>query len=209
MRNLLRNKYVVSVLALLAVIFIVHSFRPSPGRVTARSPAATEAKLALEVEVEPDLAPTSDVLVPAPMPAGLDSGASDPADRHGSSDPFLRPGPGLETIHVAAEPAGETPRPRLQAISRQGARILAVIDREVVAEGDVVNGYQVVTIHEDLVELRPLHRPGELRLRLFADLASPGEAGTPRRPDPATETFSDAPSRRAMPPSVTPNTSQP
>lgn len=207
MRKLLRNKYAVSVLALLAVIFIGHSFRPSPGRVTARSPAATEAEVA--PEVAPGLAPTADVFVPAPVPAGLVPGALDPAESRGLKDPFLRESPGLETISVAAAPPGEAPRLRLQAISRQGARTLAVIDREVVAVGDVVKGYQVVAIQEDLVELRPLHRPGELRLRLFADLASPGEAGTPRRPDPAAETFSDAPSRRAMPPSATPNASQP
>ena len=143
MRKLLQNKLVVSALAGIAVLSVAGNFVKLPGRFSsaaAREPevnAAEAAPVSMIVPGETEFSRT--------LRAWHELYPINPSAR----DPFV---PGIEptaqrtgTVTIATNPS-LAPSFILHAVSIEAHRHWAVINRTVVTEGELINGYRVEKI---------------------------------------------------------------
>lgn len=164
MRKLLQSKLAVTVLALVAIGLIVRPFLQGPATASARAAADPVDEMAPPDKEEP-LALAADAGTPAPLPSSWSISEVDRLASERSRDPFLRglvpPDDSLAQVAIAVV------LPTLQAISRQGDRTFAVLDRQLVAEGGGVGGFVVVTILAREVVVRREGETEVFRLSLY------------------------------------------
>src|SRR5256885_4733721 len=136
MTNPLRNKTVVSCLAVLAALGVAANVLKFPSRLRVAAaaapipePGATEEKF----ETPPVLAIRDELLSWA---------ATSPAAS--SRDPFAWPHPAVPIATNA--PAGPVPAFRLQAVSIEGEKMLAVVNQRIVTTGEKLGDYVVERI---------------------------------------------------------------
>ncbi len=170
MRKLLQNKAVVAGLAVVAVACIAGNFVQWPAR---------RGALAVAARVAPETAAFDAAIFPVRTPlriadalAAWMHSTNTPA---ASRDPF---GPAhlptLRSIPVVTTTAPVTPPSFVvQAISIEDEKVLAVVNRRVVAAGDHIEGYLVERIQANQVHLRGPAGPVTVSIR------------DPRRPVPA------------------------
>ena len=150
--NLLRNKYAVIALAVVALLMLLNSFRPmwQRGRSSARTPSAPAPKAApapAPTRVATNApASTASPQVEAAQPApGIDLArvgwSFDGAPRR---DPFQVIGPGPTNLTRLHPPASELLT--LDAIWWQSGTILAAINGKFVTEGDTIRGFTIENI---------------------------------------------------------------
>lgn len=185
MRKLLQNKWVVSVLVVVAVILIARPFVRRP-LVRARQVANTVAPVVDSGEAPVDL--VAEISVPAPSP--LDWHVVDSISAKPARDPF-RPVDPAPTETAKAE-ASSVELPTVQAISRQGGQAYAVCNHRVLSVGESVDGYVLLEILRDEVRVRRQETGREYRIALFPNV---GGAGTLR---PKGESADNSPANRVI-----------
>jgi hypothetical protein len=156
-RKALKNRYVVAIIAVAAIVVVGLQLRqamtkwPLPSRSSATKTAAAKKP------------------APAPAPAAFQEPRIDVSGVEWGTqldrNPFQPSRPLLETagispteappiepapVESAPEPEPET-LPELQAVWIQGDRRLAILNRRVIAEGEAVGGWNVKSIQPDRV----------------------------------------------------------
>ncbi len=149
MRSLLQSKLGVTVLALVAVVAVLWRFVPS----SQTSAAAVAAR-----EQEADALAEGAALITTNSPAryvtALGSWKELFPNRDLHRDPFaFRSAHETSTVDVAEPEASSLLRMELQAISVQGDRSFAVINRQIVSPGERISGYTVERINSRQVVL--------------------------------------------------------
>lgn len=183
MRKLLRNKFFVGFMSLLALLLIAKDFvfKPRSGALVAEARSTETAPL-----------------VPGSGAAGLlefaplavESRLTNwPSLFHASAfprDPFARSQPAVKAAASIVAPPARPPVERLtlQAISIDADQSFAVINRRILRTGDVVEEFTVASIARGEVLLR--HKLGEVRLQYRARLALAPTAAPAAVPVPTT-----------------------
>jgi hypothetical protein len=172
--KILRNPWVVGVLSLLAavVVFYQTSHSRSQSGLSDEAPPQSQGT----VQAEPSPAPPSQATSPKGSiqpDAAIDQHYAEShlagwAESPGR-DPFL-----LVTLNARIAAVSPVSRWKLQAIWSQTGRRVAVINRHVYNEGDVIDGYKIERIDTDRVWLN-----GPDGKEVLAFGAGPGESGRP------------------------------
>lgn len=152
MRKLLQSKAVVSALVAVAALAVMANFVSFPKLfgITASARSASEPAVQ-PAETAVKMPPTSRLAIEQPMWRELfplNAGMRDPftpASGRASRTPTSR--------GTGADSPG-TPEFVLHAISHEPGRAYAVVNQQVVAEGEQLSGYTVERIHAGSVELR-------------------------------------------------------
>jgi len=167
MKQALNNPIVVGILCLVAVVIVYW-------RVSAPSPYLTEVEAEEVVVTDPIIndvpAPPPPVTSPPPTPAPLlvENASSPPTfsskeiiaqwEAEFSRDPFKRVAsaivgpretPPIGDINRSTDSLSSPKVFQIQAISIEGRRRFAVINHQVVAEGEILEGSRLVKIHAD------------------------------------------------------------
>ncbi len=199
MRKLLQSKLAVTVLALVAIVMIGRPFWQRPATAFARA-AADPADEMSPPDEEAPLALAADAGTPAPLPSSWSISEVARLASEPSRDPFLRgfvpPDDSLAQVVIAVV------LPTLQAISRQGDRTYAVIDRRLVAEGGSVSGFVVTAILAHEVLVRRDGGKEDFRLSLYpAKALATSESELRPKADSADTSRADA-ARAGRPPAI-------
>lgn len=170
MRKLLQNKAVVAGLAVVAGACIAGNFVQWPARKGAIPVAARVAPEtpAVDAAAFPIRSP---LRIAGTLAAWMHS-TNAPASSRDPFKPAYLPTPRSNPVLVTTAPA-TPPSFVVQAISVEGEKILAVVNRRVVAAGDQIEGYLVERIQANQVHLRGPTGPVTVSIR------------DPRRPVPA------------------------
>ena len=199
MRKLLQSKLAVTVLALVAIVMIGRPFWQRPATATARAAADPVDEMSPPDEEAP-LALAADAGTPAPLPSSWSISEVARLASEPSRDPFLRgfvpPDDSLAQVVIAVV------LPTLQAISRQGDRTFAVLDRQLVAEGGGVGGFVVVTILAQEVVVRREGEKEVFRLSLYPAKALATSKSELRPKADSADTSSVRAARAGRPPAI-------
>ncbi len=187
MTKILENKWVVAGLIVAAVGALGWNFRTSlPGMdliANARetSPEEVAAGAAAEdPQAIPSLTLSTNRLR---MNADLNQWRQTASESEIKRDPFSFPVKELAPDGTPAPEGTAPPSVTLQAISMRGQSGLAVINRQVVAAGDTISGYEVISISAAEVVVNGYGERKSLRLDFALPAPIPDESGTPA-PDP-------------------------
>lgn len=184
MTKILENKWVVTGLIVAAVGAIGWNFRASlPGmNLVANAREAVSEEVVSGSQPEDPHSPSSLVLSTnrLRMNADLNQWRQTASESEIKRDPFSFP---VKEQAPDGSPAADSAAPplvTLQAISMRGESGLAVINRQVVAAGDTVSGYEVISISAAEVVVRGYGERKSLRLDFAQPAPVSEESGEPK-----------------------------